>query len=110
MANGVKGNDGQCDFTGDTFYTDSNGREYLKRVRDFRPTWNLTVTEPVSGNYYPLTVGAYIQVSHPAEPEDSCIQCCSLSCNLVLQAVEIQDNLQHQIFQPFTHNHDDNDV
>ena len=47
---------------GATFYTDSNGREYLKRVRDFRPTWNLTITEPVSGNYYPLTAGAYIQV------------------------------------------------
>ena len=46
---------------GKTFYTDSNGREYLKRVRDVRPTWNLTVTEPVSGNYYPLTAGAYIQ-------------------------------------------------
>ncbi len=47
---------------GANFYTDSNGREYLKRVRDFRPTWNLTITEPVSGNYYPLTAGAYIQV------------------------------------------------
>ena len=47
---------------GDTFYTDANGREYLKRVRNFRPTWNLNVTQPVSGNYYPLTAGAYIQV------------------------------------------------
>lgn len=53
--------------SGATFYTDSNGREYLKRVRDFRPTWNLNVTEPVSGNYYPLTAGAYIQESGKAE-------------------------------------------
>ncbi|KAA6428404.1 MAG: Lysosomal alpha-mannosidase [Trebouxia sp. A1-2] len=53
--------------SGATFYTDSNGREYLKRVRDFRPTWNLSVTEPVSGNYYPLTAGAYIQESGKAE-------------------------------------------
>ena len=47
---------------GDTLYTDANGREYLKRVRNVRPTWNLTVTQPESGNYYPLTAGAYIQV------------------------------------------------
>ena len=50
---------------GETFYTDANGREYLKRVRDSRPTWNLTVTQPESGNYYPLTAGAYIQVHNP---------------------------------------------
>lgn len=50
---------------GDTLYTDANGREYLKRVRNVRPTWNLTVTQPESGNYYPLTAGAYIQVHNP---------------------------------------------
>lgn len=38
-----------------TFYTDSNGRELLKRVRNFRPTWKLDLEEPVSGNYYPVT-------------------------------------------------------
>ena len=47
----------------DTFYTDSNGREMLKRVRDYRPTWKLEVNEPVSGNYYPLTAGMYLKVS-----------------------------------------------
>ncbi|KAL3141201.1 hypothetical protein ABBQ38_003541 [Trebouxia sp. C0009 RCD-2024] len=46
---------------GAAFYTDANGREYLKRTRNFRPAWNLTVTEPEAGNYYPLTAGAYIQ-------------------------------------------------
>eukprot|EP00127_Corallochytrium_limacisporum_P005943 Clim_evm20s215 gene=Clim_evmTU20s215 len=40
--------------SGDTFYTDANGREMKKRVRNHRDTWNLTVTEPVSGNYYPV--------------------------------------------------------
>ena len=49
----------------DTFYTDSNGREMLKRVRDYRPTWKLEVNEPVSGNYYPLTAGMYLKVSFP---------------------------------------------
>jgi lysosomal alpha-mannosidase len=37
------------------FYTDSNGRELLERKRNYRPTWNLDLTEPESGNYYPVT-------------------------------------------------------
>ena len=36
------------------FYTDSNGREYVQRVRNHRSSWNLTLTEPVSSNYYPV--------------------------------------------------------
>ena len=36
------------------YYTDSNGREVLQRIRDYRPTWNYTVVETVSGNYYPI--------------------------------------------------------
>ena len=37
-----------------TFYTDSMGMEMQKRVLNYRPTWNLEVTEPVAGNYYPV--------------------------------------------------------
>eukprot|EP00729_Bicosta_minor_P002033 gene2033-12011_t len=38
------------------FYTDSNGREMLKRVRNERgPSYpKLNVSEPVAGNYYPV--------------------------------------------------------
>merc|ERR1712072_861160 len=38
------------------FYTDSNGREMLKRVRNKRgPSYPpLVVSEPVAGNYYPV--------------------------------------------------------
>lgn len=36
------------------FYTDSNGLEMQKRRINYRPTWQLNVTEPVSGNYYPI--------------------------------------------------------
>ncbi|CAI5481216.1 unnamed protein product [Closterium sp. Yama58-4] len=46
--------------SGDVFYTDSNGRDYLKRVRDSRPDWTLSVKEPIAGNFYPVTVGAFI--------------------------------------------------
>jgi lysosomal alpha-mannosidase len=41
--------------TNGLFYTDSNGRELLERKRNYRPTWDFQVTEPESGNYYPVT-------------------------------------------------------
>ena len=43
------------------FYTDANGREVLLRTRDYRPTWSYTVTEPVSGNYYPINSRIWIK-------------------------------------------------
>jgi alpha-mannosidase len=43
------------------FYTDSNGRDFLKRVRDQRTDWDLEVKEPVAGNYYPLNLGIYLK-------------------------------------------------
>ncbi|CAN4078717.1 unnamed protein product [Withania somnifera] len=46
--------------TGKVFYTDSNGRDFLKRVRDHRADWHLQVTQPVAGNYYPVNLGMYI--------------------------------------------------
>lgn len=47
---------------GGDFYTDSNGREMLRRVRDSRPTWDLEVIEPVAGNFYPVTSAIYLEV------------------------------------------------
>ncbi len=40
--------------------TDSNGREMLHRQRDYRPYWNLSQTEPVAGNYFPINSAAAI--------------------------------------------------
>ena len=40
-----------------TWYSDSNGRDSNKRVRDFRPTWNYSVQEPIAGNYVPVRDG-----------------------------------------------------
>ncbi|XP_048525102.1 lysosomal alpha-mannosidase, partial [Dendroctonus ponderosae] len=37
------------------FFTDSNGREMVERVRNYRPTWDVTVNETESANYYPVT-------------------------------------------------------
>nr|XP_048290616.1 lysosomal alpha-mannosidase isoform X1 [Myodes glareolus] len=50
--------------TNGEFYTDSNGREILKRRRDHRPTWKLSQTEPVAGNYYPVSTRIYITDGH----------------------------------------------
>lgn len=47
--------------SGDVFYTDSNGREMLRRVRNARPTWAWQATEAVAGNYYPLTAAAAVR-------------------------------------------------
>ncbi|GAU24694.1 hypothetical protein TSUD_323030 [Trifolium subterraneum] len=47
--------------TNKTFYTDSNGRDFIKRVRDYRTDWDLEVHQPVAGNYYPINLGIYIK-------------------------------------------------
>lgn len=49
--------------SGRDFSTDSNGRHMMRRVRDRRPGWRLNVTEPVAGNFYPVTAAAMIQDS-----------------------------------------------
>jgi len=36
------------------FYTDSNGLHMQERKIDYRPTWDLDVSDPISGNYYPV--------------------------------------------------------
>ncbi|XP_076949600.1 alpha-mannosidase At3g26720-like [Bidens hawaiensis] len=47
--------------TDKTFYTDSNGRDFIKRVLNYRTDWDLQVNEPVAGNYYPINLGAYVK-------------------------------------------------
>jgi len=47
--------------TNNTFWTDSNGREFMERVYNYRPTWEVEVFEPVSGNYYPTTTALFVQ-------------------------------------------------
>lgn len=46
--------------TNKVFYTDSNARDFIKRVRDYRTDWDLQVHQPVAGNYYPLNLGIYM--------------------------------------------------
>jgi hypothetical protein len=37
-----------------TFYTDSNGLEMQQRILNYRPSFNFSSFEEVSGNYYPI--------------------------------------------------------
>jgi hypothetical protein len=45
-------------------YTDSNGREFLERKRNQRPSWDVEISETISANYYPITVAAYVKDQH----------------------------------------------
>lgn len=43
------------------FYTDSNGRDMMKRKRGERETWDVEMLEKISGNYYPITTRIAIE-------------------------------------------------
>nr|KAJ0214744.1 hypothetical protein LSAT_V11C400225760 [Lactuca sativa] len=44
-----------------TFYIDSNGRDFLQRIRDYREDWDLEVNQPIVGNYYLVNLGIYLK-------------------------------------------------
>ena len=44
-----------------TFYTDANGRQILKRIWNYRPSWKYTVFEPISSNYYPINSRIFLR-------------------------------------------------
>ncbi len=50
-----------------TFFTDSNGREMQQRNLNYRPTWDLNVTHPISGRSYLLS-SSLIQFLSPSLP------------------------------------------
>ncbi|KAJ8915809.1 hypothetical protein NQ315_004621 [Exocentrus adspersus] len=51
--------------TNSTFYTDSNGREMIKRTLNSRPDYTYNATnEPIASNYYPVTSKIVIKDSN----------------------------------------------
>lgn len=49
--------------SGDVFYTDSNGLEMQRRVRDARPDYDLNTDMRISSNYYPINSAIAIRNS-----------------------------------------------
>lgn len=47
--------------TKSTFYTDSNGREMLERIRYYRPTYNVSFEEPIAMNYHPIPTRIFMK-------------------------------------------------
>jgi hypothetical protein len=45
-------------------FTDTNGVHTLKRIRNYRETWTLNSSEPISDNYYPVNARAYTPPPH----------------------------------------------
>lgn len=48
------------------FYTDANGREFQKRKRNFRSSWDMEIFEPIAGNFYPVNAAIYVEDSEAA--------------------------------------------
>uniref|UniRef100_A0A915HUZ6 Alpha-mannosidase n=1 Tax=Romanomermis culicivorax TaxID=13658 RepID=A0A915HUZ6_ROMCU len=46
------------------FFTDSHGRQIMKRKRNFAPTYEYNNTEPISANYYPVNTRIFIKDSN----------------------------------------------
>ena len=46
---------------GDLLWTDANARQMVPRRRNWRRSWPLEVTEPVAGNFYPITSAATLR-------------------------------------------------
>ena len=49
-----------------TWYTDSNGREFQKRIRNYRATYQWQPTEPTAGNFFPAPVMAIMNDTEQA--------------------------------------------
>lgn len=47
--------------TNGTFFTDSNGRETIRRLRDHRSDYHLYTSEHTASNYYPITSWIFIR-------------------------------------------------
>lgn len=42
----------------------------MERKRNYRPTWDLTVYEPIAGNYYPVNTAIYVENSCNNKEQD----------------------------------------
>ncbi|EPB79723.1 glycosyl hydrolase family 38 protein [Ancylostoma ceylanicum] len=45
----------------DVFFTDANGRQMMRRQKNYNPSFKYVDTEPVAGNYYPVTNRVFLK-------------------------------------------------
>lgn len=81
-----------------TFYTDSNGRQMIKRVKDFRPTWNPILEESIAGNYYPVTNKIFLQEGETGERFSVLTDRSQGGSSLADGEVELMVSIQDQTF------------
>jgi lysosomal alpha-mannosidase len=95
------------------FYTDSNGREMMKRIRDQRDTWKINLIEKIAGNYYPINTKISIEdkenrfsvlvdrAQGGGSLSDGSIELMVIFSLLIIEIIEFKTYLSHRFTEDY---------